>query len=341
MSLQQNPTQPLASQYDALLLDLDGVVYVGHDAVAGVIDALNYAHAEYGVALTAVTNNAARSSQVVAAHLQELGLNVDASDVVTSAQAAATELAKLLNPGSRVFVLGSRDLMTEVQNVGLVASQEFSEDYDAVVQGYWPDMPWRMLGQAAGILSQTNCLWVATNMDLTIPTQWGTSPGNGTMVQALSVATKREPHLVAGKPDTPLMRESIERTNSQRPLVIGDRLDTDILGAYRTGIDSLFVFSGVSSVRDLVSATPEMRPTYIGWSASSVLDVHKDLVEINGTLTLNNWQLSNQTLTGTGDALDAIRVVATATWHELCTIEQGLSSLSALGIDVESVGIGR
>jgi glycerol-1-phosphatase len=320
----------LAGQYDAALLDLDGVVYVGQFGVPGVIDALNTAHDQYGIALTCVTNNAARSSASVAEHLQELGLEVDEADVVTSAQAGAAELAKLLPAGSSVF-----DLMAEVELVGMKPSQEFHLDYDAVIQGYWPDMPWRMLGQAAGILGADN-IWVATNMDLTIPTQWGTSPGNGTMVNALTTATGRKPHVVAGKPEAPLMLASIERTGATRPIVIGDRLDTDILGANRIGIDSLLVFSGVTSVAELVEATPEYRPTFVSWSAAGILDSHAGVTLGDEAVSAGLWQVFDGELSGSGDSLDAIRAVAVAVWNDYCTAAQGIAALEGIGLDVKN-----
>ena len=328
--------QNLAQEYDSFLLDLDGVVYVGHDAVPGVIHALNQAHELFGPALTAVTNNAARSSAVVAAHLQELGLNVAPADVVTSAQAGAAELAKALPSGARVFVLGSRDLMSEVAEVGLVPSQEFGPQYDALIQGYWPDMPWRMLGQAAGILTTTKCFWVATNMDLTIPTQWGTSPGNGTMVNALSIATGRKPDVVAGKPETPLMQASIDRTGSTHPLVVGDRLDTDILGAHRVGIDSILVFSGVTTIAELLRADDSMRPTFLGWTAADVLQPQHAVEVAGDTTKAGNWTYSAGELSGSGDSLDAIRSVAVATWTGHSTPDQGIQALSRIGLDVNA-----
>ena len=144
---------PLHQAYDAALLDLDGVIYVGREAVPGVVPVLRDI-SRTGMTLTYVTNNASRSSQSVAAHLCELGLQVLAADVVTSAQAGAALLATLVPRGSRVFVLGSRDLMREVDAVGLVSSQDPTAQHFGVIQGYWPDMPWRMLGQAAAVLAQ-------------------------------------------------------------------------------------------------------------------------------------------------------------------------------------------
>ena len=333
MAALENSCENLASSYDAALLDLDGVVYIGEDAVPGVIAALNEAHDKTGIALTCVTNNAARSSTAVADHLTALGLHVGPDDVVTSAQAGAAELAKLVSPGSSVFVCGSRDLMREVELVGLVPSQEFTMEHDAVINGYWPDMPWRMLGQAAGIIS-SGVPWVATNMDLTIPTKFGTSPGNGSMVNSLIMATGRKPDVVAGKPETPLMQASIDRTGAKRPIVIGDRLDTDILGASNVGIDSLLVLSGVTSIQDLLLARPDERPTYLAWDAAGILLAQKPIEVTTDSVKLDGWEVTKSGLTGAGDSLDAIRVCAVGVWREICSAEVLLSDLEAKGLTV-------
>ncbi|MEY4312453.1 MAG: hypothetical protein RLZZ571_1223 [Actinomycetota bacterium] len=332
----QKSTGSIAKYYDAALLDLDGVVYIGEDAIPGVIGALNAAHAETGIALTCVTNNAARSSASVAAHLKDLGLAVSKDDVVTAAQAGAAELAKLVKPGASVFVCGSRDLMHEVELVGLNPSQEFHFNYDAVVNGYWPDMPWRMLGQAAGIIS-SGAVWVATNMDLTIPTKFGTSPGNGSMVNGLINATGRKPDVVAGKPQTPLMRASIDRTGSKKPIFIGDRLDTDILGAFNVGIDSLLVFSGVTSIAELINAVPAERPTYIAWDATGISNSHQGVAIENGEVSLGGFKATTDGLSGSGDSLDAIRVAAVAAWEGICQASVLISDLAGRGLAVNTL----
>jgi HAD superfamily hydrolase (TIGR01450 family) len=327
----QQSSDVLAKVYDAALLDLDGVVYIGDDGVPGVVPTLNEAHQEYGISLTCVTNNAARSPKIVAEHLQRLGLEVTEQDVVTSAQAAATELARLLPQGSDVFVLGSRDLADEITKVGLTPSQEVDKTYAAIVQGYWPDMPWRMLGVAAKVIN-SGALWVGTNADWTIPTAFGTSPGNGTMIQALKIATRKEPLLIAGKPDSPLMQSAIARTDAKRPLMIGDRLDTDILAANRIGIDSLLVISGVTDLKELFEAKPELRPTYLAWDAAAVQDVMTAVVVDHGLVSLHDWRVASDGLSGQGDALDAIRVLAVAVWELVISVEQALSELANRGI---------
>jgi glycerol 3-phosphatase-2 len=323
----------LAKSYDTALLDLDGVVYIGEDAVPGVIGALNQAHDEFGMTLTCVTNNASRSSQRVAQHLQELGLQVTAKDVVTSAQAGAAELAKLIPQGSRVFVLGSHDLAREVELVGLNPSHDDSQTYDAMIQGYWPDMPFRILEFAASLL-RTGVPWIATNMDMTIPTPTGVAPGNGTIITALGETVNRTPTLVAGKPETPLMQQSIERTNAKRPLVVGDRLDTDIHGANNVGIDSLLVLSGVTTIEEILRAPIELRPTYLAWDASAVLTAQNGTQASDHVTACGGWKVANGDLLGQGDGLDAVAAIAVAHWNGDISIEMGLEALSGIGLDV-------
>jgi HAD superfamily hydrolase (TIGR01450 family) len=324
----------LAQKYDTALLDLDGVVYLGDQSIPGVIGALNDARDQYGMTLTCVTNNAARSAESVAEKLQAMGLAVAAIDVVTSAQAGAAELAKLLPQGSTVFILGSKDLAREVELVGLVPTQDPDQKVDAVIQGFWPDMPWRMLDYAAGIL-HTGVPWVATNMDLTIPTKHGTAPGNGSMVQAMVNAVGREPTLVAGKPQRPLMQQSIDRTGAKKPLVVGDRLDTDIWGANNVGIDSLLVFSGVTSILELLEAPIHLRPAYIAWDATDILKAQVGAKVDGAVVTCGGWILDSGDLMSQGDSLDAVRAAAVAHWTGTISLNRAVEVLEAIGLNVQ------
>jgi hypothetical protein len=190
-----------------------------------------------------------------------------------------------------------------------------------------------MLAQAAGVL-HTGVPWVATNMDLTIPTQWGRAPGNGSMVNALAAAVGRTPTAVAGKPEVPLMKQSIERARSRRPLVVGDRLDTDILGANNVGIDSVLVLSGVTRVEELLRARESERPTYLAWDASCLLDEQPGVTVDGGAATRAGWRAQAGELTGTGDVLDAIRVACVGVWHGFLTFEQAGVALRARGVAV-------
>lgn len=104
--------------------------------------------------------------------------------------------------------------------------------------------------------------WFASNLDLTIPSGRGIAPGNGAAVEVVRIVTGKTPQ-AAGKPLPPMHRETVLRTGAQRPLVVGDRLDTDIEGAYAGGVDSLLVLTGVTTPAQLLAAEPGHRPTYV------------------------------------------------------------------------------
>jgi HAD superfamily hydrolase (TIGR01450 family) len=246
--------------YDALLLDLDGTVYRGGDPVPGAPEAVKAAR-ENGTAVRFVTNNASRSADDVAEHLTDLGIPAKPVEVSTSAQAAGTVLAERLKPGDEVLVVGTKALADVVRSVGLRPVDEFTDTVSAVVQGISRDTSWRDLAEAA-LAIRHGALWVACNMDPTLPTERGELPGNGALVGALRIATGHEP-VVAGKPARPLMDEAITSADAQRPLVVGDRLDTDIAGAVTAEVDALLVLSGVTKPADLLAAPAWLRPRFV------------------------------------------------------------------------------
>ena len=260
---------PLAALHDVALLDLDGVVYVGAEAVPHAAEALDAALAAHGMRAAFVTNNAARTPATVSAHLVGLGVRAEPSDVVTSAQAGARMLAERLPVGSHVLVIGGPGVADALRERGLVPVESVDDGAVALMQGYGPDVGWRQLAEGSLAIGR-GLLWVATNLDRTIPTPRGRVLGNGSMVEALRHATGAEP-LVAGKPEPPLMIESVQRSGAVRPLVVGDRLDTDIEGANRSGIPSLLVLTGVTDWQDLLHVAPQYRPTYLGRDLRALL----------------------------------------------------------------------
>lgn len=253
-------SETLVDRYDALLIDLDGTVYRGQEAVAGAAEAIAEARGK-GVGIRFVTNNASRSPQAVADHLVELGFETSVDEVSTSAQAGAAMLAERLPKRAKVLVLGTKALEAEVLKRGLIPTNE-AEGAIAVLQGLSTDLGWRELAEAA-VAIRGGALWVACNVDATLPTERGLLPGNGSLVAALKTATDAEP-LVAGKPATPLLEQAAKELGANRPLVIGDRLDTDILGAVNAGMDSLLVLTGVSTEQEAQALPEDQRPTYVG-----------------------------------------------------------------------------
>lgn len=261
--------KPLAALYDTALLDLDGVVYRGKDAVPHAVDSL-MAAADAGMRLAYVTNNASRTPTAVASHLRELGLPAHAEDVVTAAQAVARIIAERVPEGARVLVIGGEGLRQALLEHRLTLVSSAEDNPAAVVQGYRPDTSWTDLAEAAYAIER-GAPWFAANTDRTMPTARGIAPGNGALVGAVAAATGTWP-TVAGKPEPALHRETMIRTNAQRPLVVGDRLDTDIEGANRAGADSLLVLTGVTRLQDLKDAPKEHQPTYLAQDLRALLD---------------------------------------------------------------------
>lgn len=267
MSHQQDRSRPsgsstaLSEAYDTALLDLDGVVYAGGEAIGHAVESLAEARAG-GMHLAYVTNNALRTPDAVAEHLTELGVPAEPSDVITSAQAVARLVADQLPPGARVLAIGGEGLRVALRERGLVPVESADDDPAAVAQGYGgPDMAWGRFAEASYAIRR-GLPWFASNTDLTIPGARGIAPGNGAAVEVVRIATGAEPQ-VAGKPLPPMHRETVLRTGAKRPIVVGDRLDTDIEGAFNGGVDSLLVLTGVTDAAQLLAAPPQHRPTYV------------------------------------------------------------------------------
>jgi glycerol-1-phosphatase len=291
-------------------------VYVGLHAVPYAAAALIAAE-ELGMRRAYVTNNAARTPETVAAHLRELGIPAQAAEVVTSAQAAARMVAGIVPPGASVLVVGGAGLDVALGEHGLRPVRSLEDDPAAVVQGFSPDVGWALLTE--GALAVTAGLpWVASNLDLTVPTARGRAPGNGALVEVIRSTTGAEPS-VAGKPERPLHDEAMRRSGARTPLVVGDRLDTDIEGAIRAGTDSLLVFTGVTGVAELLAAGKHERPTYLGLDLRALLEGQPDVFPSDRGWGCEGWCIavrdgSVEVISSGVDPLDGLRALAAASW---------------------------
>ncbi|MEV6749993.1 HAD hydrolase-like protein [Streptomyces sp. NPDC058322] len=306
----------LNEAYDTALLDLDGVVYAGGHAIVHAVDSLGEAR-DGGMHLAYVTNNALRTPAAVAAHLTELGVPAEPADVITSAQAVARLMADQLPAGARVLVVGGEGLRVALRERGLVPVESADDEPVAVAQGYGgPDMAWGRFAEAAYAIAR-GVPWFASNTDLTIPSARGIAPGNGAAVEVVRIATGAEPQ-VAGKPLPPMHRETVLRTGAERPLVVGDRLDTDIEGAFNGGVDSLLVLTGVTDAAQLVAAPPEHRPTYVDADLRGLLTGQPEVAESGEGFRCGGWTASvhgdELVLAGDGDVLDGLRALCGAAW---------------------------
>lgn len=314
---------PLAG-VDVLLADLDGVVYRGAEAIPHAVDSLNRAQRKLRIGY--LTNNASRTDATVAQHLRDLGLTVAPQDVVTSPQAAVKLLADLVPAGSRILVVGGDGLVIEVERAGFVVVRSADDAPAAVVQGFAPEVGWTHLAEAAYALQAPKpggegIPWVATNTDWTIPQARGTAPGNGTLVSAVHTAVGRLP-VVAGKPERAIFDAAAERFGASTPLVIGDRLDTDVVGANRAGMASALVLTGIDGPKQVVAAATDSRPTFLLGDLRELFQPYPQpretskggakIVTVGGAAV--RVAGPKVTLERTGDPIDVLRAAATAIW---------------------------
>ncbi|MEP6844101.1 MAG: HAD-IIA family hydrolase [Pseudolysinimonas sp.] len=290
------PATPLDG-VDLLLADLDGVVYAGPHAIPYAIESINRAQQTMRVGY--LTNNASRTDATVASHLIELGLTVTPEEVVTSPQAAVALLGGLVPAGSRIMVVGGDGLVDELQKAGYRVTRSADDDPAAVVQGFAPEVGWNELAEASFALQarpgRDELPWVATNTDWTIPQARGIAPGNGTLVSAVHTAVGRLP-IIAGKPERAIFDAAVERFGASSPLFVGDRLDTDILGANRAGMPSALVMTGIDHAKQVLAAAAESRPTYL-------LGDLRELFEPYPDAETRTERRSGDTLVSVGDAV--------------------------------------
>jgi glycerol-1-phosphatase len=255
----------LAERYDCILFDLDGVLYRGEEAVPAAPPTLAELRAR-SVRPVFLTNNSARTPEQVADKLRAMGIAADPNEVVTSALATAELLAR--RGGGRVFVIGEDGVREALAGAGLEILEGEPETADLVVVGFDGGATYAKL-KTAGLLVQRGAKLVATNSDGSYPAADGLWPGAGALLSVITTTTGAEPE-VFGKPFAPLFEAGLRRGGGGRPLVVGDRLETDIEGAARLGWDTMLVLTGVSGRAD-VEATG-VRPTVIAEDVSALLE---------------------------------------------------------------------
>ena len=307
----------LVEAHDLVMFDLDGVVYVGGEAIDGVAAVIDRVR-ESGRHVAFVTNNASRTPDQVAAKLTKVGVSAEAHDVVTSAQAAARVLVEEHGAGARVLMLGGEGLRVALVEAGLEPVDD-PEGAVAVASGYGPDVRWRDIMRVSTLV-RDGLPYVASNADLTIPTPYGLAPGHGVLVRTITGFAGVDA-IVAGKPEKPLMEETVLRVGGDRPLMVGDRLDTDIEGAHAIDAPSLLVLTGVTWLEELAAAPPRLRPTYISPTLAGLFEPHPVPSVTDATVELGGWTASvgdgRLTVEGEGGDADWWRVAATACWRHL------------------------
>jgi HAD superfamily hydrolase (TIGR01450 family) len=310
-------------EVDVVLADLDGVIYRGQDAVTYAVESINLAAESRRVGY--ITNNASRTPRSVAEQLQGLGLRVSPDEIVTSPQAAVRLLSGLVEPGALILAVGGEGLRSELEKAGFPTTASAEDRPAAVIQGFADDLGWRQLAEAGYALQDggPSMPWVATNTDWTLPTARGIAPGNGTLVSAVHSAVGRLP-VVAGKPEVAIFEEAIDRFGGSKQLFVGDRLDTDILGANRAGLDSLLVLTGVDQAKQVLAADRDSRPTYLLEDLRGLHEPYPETIEETtrdgarivtvGRSIVGIRQNTVTILEAGGSRIDLLRAGAAAIW---------------------------
>lgn len=326
----------LVDAHDAALFDLDGVIYLGPHVIDGVTDTLATLR-RTGTKVGFVTNNAARTPAMVAEHLVELDIPATAADVVNSTQATVRMLQSDMPAGSTVMVVGTEALESQLREGGFRPVHRLEDEPAAVVQGYHPALEWSLLEMGA-IAIQNGSAWYATNPDMTRPTERGILPGCGAQVAVIRACVDVEPKM-AGKPFRPLMDETVMRLGADDPIFVGDRLDTDIMGANAVGMASLFVFTGAHGKADLAAADDSGRPTHIGFDVAALLLPPRVVDTIaTGHLRCGQQLVSveegvavlHSAPSDVGSQLDALWAALHAAWSMNCDVDAVLDRLDLL-----------
>ena len=242
-------TEKLPHPIQAVIFDMDGVLWRGDELLPGAAQALQ-SLAQTGIPYAMATNNSTATPQQISRRARQLGLPIAPEQVFTSSQATVALLAERVPPGKPVYVLGERGLRAAVEHAGYPITSHGDEAH-AVLVGFDRHLTWNDLAEAAYALAR-GVPFLGTNTDLSFPTERGLAPGNGAILAALEAATGRKAQS-AGKPEPHIFLQALRwlKTKPQHTLVVGDRLETDILGGQRAGMPTLLVLTGVTDRRRL------------------------------------------------------------------------------------------
>jgi HAD superfamily hydrolase (TIGR01450 family) len=305
------------NNYDVLLADLDGVVYEGSKPIRDAVASINELQAT-GVQVGYVTNNSSRKQSTIAEQLREFGLSVQPKDIFSSGKIAVDLLQTKISAGAKVFVVGGEGLRSFVADAGFEIVTSSEDGPSAVIQGFAPDVSWKDLAEAAYSI-QRGAVWIATNNDWTLPQERGIAPGNGTLVSAVHTAVGDFP-IFAGKPEPAIFQAAALGMQAKRAFFVGDRLETDILGANQAKLDSAVVLTGIASKKDVLAARAEERPTYVLETLADLLQDYPVIKETKRGFSCGEAQvelLANKVLVVAGQptSMNAFRAACKVIWN--------------------------
>jgi len=247
----------------AILLDLDGTVYRGTDAIPGVSDFLSLLK-EHDIAFLFLTNRGNRSPHTVAEQLMSMGIDCTADDILTSSQVVARNLDK----GTRAYCLGEQGLTGILESAGMDISDH---DVDAVIVSYDRGINYDKLTKALRLIN-AGARFIATNTDRVIMVEDGLVPEAGPLVAAVQAATQQAPEIF-GKPERPIIEAALKQLgkSADECVIVGDNLFTDILAGHKSGMRSILMLTGVATRKEGEESI--VRPTWIAENYQELTDI--------------------------------------------------------------------
>jgi 4-nitrophenyl phosphatase len=249
------------SNVRALIVDMDGVLWHGSEPLPGLKGFFQTVR-ERQLRFILATNNASLTADQYVRKLAGMGVEVEPAEILTSGMATARYLGERLNPAiTRVFAIGEDGLRLPLEERGFTLTDLYAVDAHVVTCGMDRSLSWDKLATAT-LNIRAGAVFIGTNPDLTLPTEHGQTHGNGAVLAALRAATGVAP-VIIGKPEPIMYQQAISLLQSDpaQTVAIGDRLETDILGAARADIRSVMVLSGIATREDL--ATTDYWPTWV------------------------------------------------------------------------------
>jgi HAD superfamily hydrolase (TIGR01450 family) len=248
---------PPADAFDGFAIDLDGVIWLAGEPIAGSVEAVAKLRRR-GAGVVFVTNDPGRTTAQTAELLGRVGIDADPDDVVTSGAAVAQRI-HAENPDASIYLIGPPALREQLEVSGLRVVGDGTDPVDAVVVGGHAGFDYDQLRIAALAVRDGAELW-ATGRDATYPTATGPLPGTGALVAAVETASESRAR-VAGKPEPPMFEAAKRRLATGRMAMVGDALDADIAGGARAGLATVLVLSGRTARADLARA--EIQPDLV------------------------------------------------------------------------------
>ena len=244
-------------KYDLFILDCDGVIWKGNEPILSAINSINELR-KNDKKVVFLTNNSSLSRESYKKKFQKMGLKVSLNEIYTSSYATALFLKK--NGIKKVFVIGEEGIYEELEKIGVNIG--YDSTVQAVVVGIDREISYWKIAHACRLLRDKNKLFIVTNIDQTVPSPSGEMPGAGSIISSISVCANRKPDINIGKPSKEIFNLVISsyKADPKKVLVIGDRLETDILGANNANLDSALVLTGVTKT---YSDKNEIKPKYI------------------------------------------------------------------------------